>query len=104
MTKKACKATEKPAVLREINGKRTLQNSTKKSFAKPVISTAKELTIEKMTQPKKRVPMPASIDDICTREVDSLITTIQFLENLCHKHGLSTKLEALQHQNFLKKL
>lgn len=103
MTKKACNATEKPTVLREINGKRILQNPMKKSFAKPITSTAKILTIEKMTQPRKRVPMPASIDDICTREVDDLITTIQFLENLCHKHGLSTKLEALQHQNFLKK-
>ncbi|CBY09023.1 unnamed protein product [Oikopleura dioica] len=103
MTKKTLTAAQKPTVLREINGKSVLQHLMKKTAPRAMTASAKKNVYEKTTQAKKAAPKPVtSTDDICAREADKLVKTIIFLEQLCHKHGLSSNLEALQNRDFSK--
>ena len=103
MAKKTFTAVQKPTVLREINGKSALQHLVKKAAPKAMTASAKKVVPAKMTQAKKAAPEPVtSTDDICAREASELVKTIIFLEQLCHKHGLSSNLKTLQKRDFFK--
>ena len=103
MAKKTLITVQKPTVLREINGKSATQHLRKKPAPKAMTASVKKAVHVKMTQTKTAAPeRVTSTDDICAREADELVKTIIFLEQLCHKHGLSSNLEALQKRDFFK--